>query len=222
MATMTTATPRRTGTRVLAFVGVTLVIGGLSVLGWVAWQYWGTNVVSQRAHEHLRAEITSDWDAGQNSISGVGLLRVPRFGDDFEVPILDGDDPDTLARGVGRDVSGGKPGKVGNLVLSGHRVTHGEPFRDFPDLRAGDTVVVETRTHVYTYRLRQGGNAIRVPFTTAWPLWPVPDPAAEGEPATKAVVTLVTCSELFHTDDRSVVVGDLVDSVRKPGPDTGS
>ncbi len=212
---MTSTTRRRRGSRLLLVLGLALVLTGVGILGWVAWQYWGTNVVSQREHERIRTEITHDWDQGETSIAGVGLLRIPRFGEGYEVPILDGDDPATLAKGVGRYEEGAEPGEVGNLVLSGHRVTHGEPFRDFLKLREGDDVVVETQRYIYTYRLRQDGDQIRVPFTTSWPLWPVPDPDAQGQKATEAVVTLVTCSELFHTGDRSVVVGDLVETVDK-------
>lgn len=205
------------GSRVLLVVGLLLILSGLSVLGWVGWQYWGTNIVAQREHERLREQIVQGWESGDDAtvIKGVGLLRVPRFGKDFEVPILNGDDDATLAKGVGRYTEGAKPGQVGNLVLSGHRVTHGEPFRNFLELRKGDTVEVETRKHVFTYRLRQNGDQTRVPFTTSWPLWPVPDPQAEGQEPTQALLTLVTCSELFHTDDRNVVVGELVDTVDK-------
>lgn len=207
----------RRGSRVLLVVGLLLILSGLSVLGWVGWQYWGTNIVAQREHERLREQIVQGWESGDDAtvIKGVGLLRVPRFGEDFEVPILNGDDDATLAKGVGRYTEGAKPGQVGNLVLSGHRVTHGEPFRNFLELRKGDTVEVETRKHVFTYRLRQNGDQTRVPFTTSWPLWPVPDPQGEGQEPTQALLTLVTCSELFHTDDRNVVVGELVDTVDK-------
>lgn len=211
---MSTSTGR---SRVLLVLGLLLIVTGVGILGWFGWQYWGTNIVAQREHDRIRAEIRQQWrsDDPQTKIEGVGLLRVPRFGEDFEVPILDGDDPATLARGVGRDTDGAEPGEIGNLVLSGHRVTHGEPFRDFLSLRAGDEVIVETRTHVHTYVLRQDGDRIRVPFTTSWPLWPVPDPDAAGQEPTEAVVTLVTCAELFRTDDRNVVIGDLESSVEK-------
>ncbi|GAA3536817.1 hypothetical protein AFL01nite_11410 [Aeromicrobium flavum] len=215
---MSESSTRARGSRFLLIVGLVLVLSGVGVLGWVGWQYWGTNIVAQREHERIRGEIVDAWEAPESKdrdVDGRGLLRVPRFGKDFEVPILDGDDDATLARGVGRDPDSALPGKVGNLVLSGHRITHGEPFRRFLELEAGDRIVVETRTHVHTYRLRQDGDEVRVPFTTSWPLWPVPDPEAGGKEATEAVVTLVTCSELFRTDDRNVVVGDLEESVRK-------
>lgn len=213
---MSVATRRTRGSGLLLAVGLVLVLTGVGVLGWVGWQYWGTNIVAQREHDRIRTEIVENWESGGTPIEGVGLLRVPRFGDDFEVPILNGDDDATLSRGVGRYLDSARPGKVGNLVLSGHRVTHGEPFRDFLELEAGDEVVVETRKHLYTYRLRDDGDAIRVPFTTAWPLWPVPEPDGAGRVPTERLVTLVTCSELFRTNDRNVVVGELESKEKKP------
>ncbi|OUZ09265.1 hypothetical protein BHE97_11120 [Aeromicrobium sp. PE09-221] len=208
----TQTTPRRSG-RVLGALGLALVIAGLAVLGYVAWQYWGTTWLAKKEHESLRTTIVQDWDRGDDAteINGEGLLRVPRFGDDYEVPILLGFDDPTFAKGVGMYPEGAKPGEVGNLVLAAHRVTHGEPFRHFFELKAGDDVIVETRTEIFTYRLRDNGDATRVDFRTTWPLQPVPSPDAAGVEPTEKLVTLLTCSELFHTDDRSVAVGELVD-----------
>lgn len=207
------ATRRRSP--VLTAIGLVLVLVGTVLLGYVAWQYFGTNVVSKREHDRIRTQIVEDWDKDSTPIEGVGLLRVPRFGDDFEVPILDGFDDATLAQGIGRYVDGVQPGEVGNLVLSGHRVTHGEPFRGFLNLQTGDEVIVETKIEVHTYVLRQNGDRTRVDFRTSWPLWPVPNPEASEEEPSEELVTLITCSELFHTADRSVVVGELVSSVPK-------
>jgi sortase A len=118
-----------------------------------------------------------------------------------------------LARGVGWFPDSARPGEVGNFAVAGHRVTHGEPFRHFLELRKGDEVVVETRTHVYTYVLRDDGTDRELDFSEGWVLDPVP-----GEPGvqpTERLITLVTCSELFHTDKRSVVFGELARAERK-------
>lgn len=185
-----------------------MIAAGLAVLAWFAWQYWGTNIVAQQKQQEILAEWT-ETDA-------IGVLRVPRFGEDYEVPILPGGDlvepkgREALAKGVAWYEPGARPGAVGNFVVAGHRVTHGEPFKDIPKLQAGDTIKVETREARYTYTLRNGGTDIIVPFTASWPLWDVPDPDQQDVDATKPVVTLVTCSELFHTDNRSVAIGDLV------------
>lgn len=213
--TLTPPPTRRKRGRGLLALGLALVLAGLGFLGYFAWEYFGTNVVSKHQQAEVRKKIVTDWG---REIDGkyVGLLRVPRFGDDYEIPIIKSFSDKALSTGVGWYAKGAKPGGTGNFVLAGHRVTHGEPFADFPKLKAGDKIVVETRKVIYTYRLEDDGNDIRVPFTTKWPLWPVPDPeGTEDAKATKPTVTLVTCSELFRTKDRSVVRGVLIDTQSK-------
>jgi sortase A len=129
------------------------------------------------------------------------------------MPIIRGVDDDALAAGVGWFPRSARPGRIGNFALAAHRVTHGEPFRDFPELRRGDDVYVETRTHVYTYQLDDNGTDHEVPFTQSWILDPVPG-HPDAEP-TQALITLTTCSELFHTEERSYVFGHLVAIERK-------
>ena len=208
---------RKRRSRVLTILGIVLILVGLGFLGYVGWQYYGTNVVSKHAQAKIKKELAVQWE---NNIDGdaVGLIRIPRFGDDYEVPILKGFGTDVLAKGVGMYPDGAEPGEIGNLALAGHRVTHGEPFRDFLKLRKGDDVIIETRTHVYTYRLEGDGDDIKVDFTVGWPLQAVPDPDERGTKPTEAKLTLLTCSELFHTRDRNVVIGDLVKTVDKKAP----
>lgn len=210
--------PRRR--RVLTVLGVVLLVAGLGVLGYLGWQYVGTNVVAKARQAEIKERLAEDWGRGRDG-EAIGLLRVARFGDDYEVPIVKGFGRRALERGVGWSSDSASPGEIGNFALAGHRVTHGEPFRDFLKLRKGDEVVVETRTRIYTYVLRSAGDATTVDFTTAWPLWPVPDPDAADEKATAPVITLMTCSELFHTRNRNVVVGDLQSAVDKPPPAPG-
>ncbi len=215
--------PRRsTGRRIATAVGLLLIAAGLGLLGWFLWQYFGTNIVSKHAAAQIKKETVAQWE---NGIEGdaIGLLRVDRFGKDYEVPIVKGMDDASLAKGIGWDPKREKPGEFGNFAIAAHRVTHGEPFRDFPKLKKGDLVEVETRTHVYTYELEQDGTDITVPFTTPWPLWKVPEPDWDGTPPKHRMITLVTCSELFHTQNRSVVTGHLVEEIDKsttaPPPD---
>ncbi len=199
---------------VVTLLGLSVVVAGLGILGWGAWQYWGTTVVAKAEHAEIRQAIADDWGQGMDS-DAIGLLRVERWGDDYEVPIVKGFEDEDLARGIGWYEDGVMPGEVGNFAIAGHRVTHGEPFRDFLELREGDLVEVETRTHVYTYELENGGDSLRLDFTVGWPLQPVPDPDLRGEQPTKPRLTMLTCAELFYTRDRSVVFGDLVDTVEK-------
>lgn len=186
-----------------------MILAGLGFLLYCAWQYYGTNIVSKQKQAEVKQSISTNWD---NGIDGddVGLLRVKRFGSDYEQPIVKGFGDKALASGVGWDPKSARPGKIGNFAIAAHRVTHGEPFAKFPKLKKGDEVVVETRTTIFTYVLRNSGTSITVDFSVGWPLQRVPDPDAAGERPTSSVITMLTCSELFHTRNRSVVIGDLV------------
>ena len=43
-------------------VGVLLLVVGLSCLGWVGYQIFGTNIVSERAFDTETAELRTQWD----------------------------------------------------------------------------------------------------------------------------------------------------------------
>jgi sortase A len=206
---MATSPPQRRGAPF--WMGLLLVLGGVSALSWAGWQLYGTNVVAQGKHEQAIVDVRERWRAGETvSRRPEGkvraVLHIPRFGEDWAVPIIDSVSQDALAAGVGRFVHNAPAGAVGNYALAAHRVTHGEPFRNLTELVAGDKVVVETQAFVYTYVLDTDGDAHRVPFTDTWVLDDRP-----VELGSRRIITLTTCAELFHTDDRMVVFGHRVD-----------
>jgi sortase A len=209
----------RARNRPLFLVGVGLIVAGVAILAWVAWEFWGTNWVSHHRQDQVASQLEKGWTSGEDTVhtkfgKATAILHVPRFGPDYGVPVLEGDSPDVLAAGIGHFTQTQGPGQIGNYVLAGHRVTHGEPFAKFPSLRKGDEVYVETRTHTYIYRLDNSGTDLIIPFTQTWVLdkSPVnPNPGGvQPVASSKRLITLVTCSEIFHTDNRSVVFGHLV------------
>lgn len=223
-ATASRRPPRRG--RTLTVLGVVLLLAGLSCLGWVAYQYVGSNVVSRHAFEVEKSGLRAQWRQAAPSGSdprgtdrahpaqpapvpgdAIALLRVPRFGVDFEVPILQGTDQRTLARGVGHYPGTADPGQVGNFAIAGHRVTHGQPFARLLELTAGDQVVVETQAAVYTYVLDTAPRDLTVTDSASWVLDPVPGRPQQAP--TRALITLTTCQDLFHSPDRSVGFGHL-------------
>jgi sortase A len=204
--------------RWLLWPGIALVTAGLVLLGYVAWQFWGTTWVSHRHRDQAVTELRQAWHDGDTSVHTAwgdadAIVRIPRFGAGYAVPVLAGTSDDVLATGFGHFTGTAGPGKVGNYALAAHRITHGEPLRHMPDLKVGDKIVVETRKATYTYRLTSAGNALVVPFTAGWVLDPLPhDPDGGVEPAQQSgqrLLTLTTCSELFHTDNRMVAFGVL-------------
>jgi sortase A len=199
------------------WAGLLLVLGSLSAMSWAGWQFYGTNVIAQGKHEQAISDVRERWRAGvtvseRREGDVTAVLRIPRFGEDWEVPIIDSVSEEALAAGVGRFVDNASVGAVGNYALAAHRVTHGEPFRNLIDLVAGDEVVIETQSYVYTYVLDTGGSENRVTFTDTWVLKdrPVELPGPR-------IITLTTCAELFHTDDRLAVFGHLASKEVKPG-----
>ncbi len=203
------------------WLGLTLVVSGLVVLGWWAWQVFGTNWVSQRVQEEIVTDLEQAWDSGQDVATRDGdgsaqrasaIVRIPRFGSDYAVPVIQGVSDADLAAGFGHFTDTAGPGQVGNFALAGHRVTHGQPLNDMPQLEPGDEVVVVTRQWTYRYILDTGGADLEVPFTEGWVLEPEPvNPDGGVGPASGVdrLLTLVTCAELFHTDLRLVAFGHL-------------
>ncbi len=215
----------------LGVVGLVLLLGGLGCLGWVAYQYFGTNVVSRHAFEQETSGLRTKWEAepaapptaGTQKLQdikttavpgdAIALLRIPKFGAAYEVPILEGTDLSVLARGVGHYPNSAQPGQIGNFAIAGHRITHGQPFSRLLELDKGDQIVVETRSAIYTYVLDTAPRDLTVEDTATWVLDPVP-----GQPdatPTQALLTLTTCQDLFHSPDRSIAFGHLASTKNK-------
>jgi sortase A len=218
---------RNRGHGAVFWVGIALILAGLAVLGYVAWQFFGTNVVSEHKQRQIVEDTQRAWSADadvRGSAKGVelhgadALVRIPRFGATYVMPVQEGVSDDVLAEGFGHFEHTAGPGEIGNYALAAHRVTHGQPLRQMPELRPGDTVVVETKDATYTYRLDTDPNDLVVDFTNVWVLDPLPkNPSGGVQPAQVAgqkLITLTTCSELFHTDNRMIAFGHLVSTSR--------
>jgi sortase A len=208
--------------RLAFWLGVAMIAVGVALFGYFAWQLYGTNIVAHRQQEQNVERLRAEWaflagpspETGDIELGDVSaLVRIPRFGSSWVMPVLEGTSDDVLSQGIGHVADTAPPGAVGNYALAGHRITHGEPLRHMPDLRPGDKVVVETRTVAYTYVLDTDPNDLIVPFTSGWVLDPFPvNPSGGVTPDARygrELITLTTCSELFHTDDRMIAFGHL-------------
>lgn len=226
---------RGAGRRIAYWLGIGMIMAGLALLGYVAWQFWGTNWISKREQREITHQLQEDWAAGRGCDrycphgKASALIRIPRFGKDYVVPVLEGTSQDILAKGFGHFPSGkpgggtAYPGDIGNYAIAGHRVTHGEPLRHMPDLRPGDKVIVETRRATYTYVLDTNPNDLVISFTGVWVLDALPHNPQPGGPEPKQIqgqrlITLTTCSEIFHTDNRMIAFGHLISVQIKTKP----
>lgn len=214
--------------RFTTWIGVAMMLAGVVMLGYVGWQFWGTNWASQRAHAEATAELQRQWETPGTDLEPAvvpegrasALIRIPAFGDDYLVPVLEGTSEEVLTKGYGHFRGTANPGDVGNYALAAHRITHGEPLRQMPELRPGDEVIVETATATYTYELDTDPNDLVISFTGVWVLDEVPkNPDGGAQPPQRPgqeLITLTTCSELFNTDNRMIAFGHLVSEEPKP------
>ncbi|MGH3448255.1 MAG: sortase domain-containing protein [Nocardioidaceae bacterium] len=233
---------RRRVRRGTIYGGLVVALAAGLLAGYIAWQDYGSDVVSKHRQTTLADTLYARWQyptvadlrgPGTTATLGQaeGLIRIPRLGPDYEVPLIEGVRPEDLSQGIGH-FPGAGPGQVGNFAVVGHRSTHGEPFRDLAQLRPGDKVVVETSAVTYTYVLDTSPKDLTVLFDQTWVTDPVPVPppgkAPPGMPTTRssastgsvvtptrALITLTTSSELFHKDNRLVAFGHLVRTERK-------
>lgn len=220
--------PRPSRSRGVSFwIGIGLILAGLAVLGYVAWQFFGTNIVAKHKQQSIVSKTEKAWRSqGGAGASGTAtgveltgaeaLIRIPRFGQSYVMPVQAGVSDEVLAEGFGHFNGAARAGATGNYAVAAHRVTHGEPLRRMPDLRPGDKIIVETRDKTFTYRLDTDPNRLIVTFADVWVIDKLPtNPRGGVEPSQRPgqkLITLTTCAELFHTDNRMIAFGHLVDT----------
>ncbi|WP_373895428.1 sortase [Virgibacillus natechei] len=68
------------------------------------------------------------------------------------LPVVEGADPDALAKGVGHVTNSVYPGQNDQIILSGHRDT---VFRQFDKIEIGDHYKITTPYGTYTYELKR-------------------------------------------------------------------
>ncbi|TXS16592.1 class E sortase [Streptomyces sp. adm13(2018)] len=136
---------------------------------------------------------------------GIAVMYVPRLGRDWKWPVLQGTGVDTLKKGLGHYAGTARLGATGNFAVAGHRRTHGDPFKDFPRLRAGDPIVLTDGTTWFTYRVD------RAPYRTVPTDVGVidPVPAKSGFDGPGRYLTLTTCEPEWGSSHRLVVWAHL-------------
>jgi sortase A len=136
-------------------------------------------------------------------------MPIPRLGFTWNKPVLEGTGTATLEKGLGHYARTARLGDRGNFAVAGHRRTHGDPFKDFPELRRGDAVVLTDGTTWFTYRIDKG------PYKTVPTDVGVIDPVPRksGYPRPGRYLTLTTCDPEWGHSHRLIVWAHL-DSTR--------
>jgi sortase A len=208
--------------RVTGVVGELLITAGVVVLLFVGYQLVWTNVQADRAADaksdrleevwEKRGPVGPEFDLPLQRGEAFAILRIPRLGENYRVPIVEGVSLEDLAVGVGHYPETALPGEVGNFSVAGHRATNGEPFAYLDQLREGDAVVVETGATWYTYEVT---DEYIVQPTQVGVILPVPN-EPEAEPH-KALMTLTTCNPRWASYERLIFHAELVEELPKDG-----
>ncbi|MFJ3879374.1 class E sortase [Streptomyces sp. NPDC090077] len=208
---------------VRTFSEVCLTAGTLIVL-FTAYVLLWTGVKADRAAEAERDRLRDRWAASAPAAApgpapaparpeqapyepgrAFAELYVPRFGKDWSRPVLEGTDPGPLKKGLGHYTGSARPGGDGNFAVAGHRRTYGDPFKDIPELRPGDTVTVRDATGWYTYTVRAA--PLRILPTETGVVAPVPRRSPFATPG--KYLTLTTCDPEWGHSHRLVVWAEL-------------
>ncbi|WP_053760634.1 class E sortase [Streptomyces sp. AS58] len=133
------------------------------------------------------------------------IMYIPRLGFTWNKPVLEGTGTGTLKKGLGHYAGTARLGQKGNFSVAGHRRTYGDPFKDFPQLRKGDAVVLTDGTTWFTYRISKG------PYKTVPTDVGVIDPVPRKSGYTRAgrYLTLTTCEPEWGHSHRLIVWAHL-------------
>ncbi len=132
-------------------------------------------------------------------------MYIPRFGKDWNKPVLEGTGTELLKKGLGHYRGTAALGATGNFSVAGHRRTYGDPFKDFPELRPGDAVILKDASAWYTYTVR--GGPLRTLPTDIGVVDPVPRKSPFTVPG--RYLTLTTCDPEWGHSHRLVVWAEL-------------
>jgi len=191
----------------VAWLGLLVVV--LVAGGYALWMLVGTtqSARNQAARALANFEASCQATTGDEATGGaIGVLSFPDLSD-ATWPIMPGVTSDELSSGVGWYPQTARPGEIGNMVLTGYRLTNGAPFAGLLELSVGDRVQVVSCETVFTYVIEVAPRDLTVQATDDWVLDAVP-----GEPGrrpTGRMITLVTSQDLLPTSDRSVGFGSL-------------
>ena len=201
----------------LRISGEILVTLGVLVLGFLAYMYWGTAMREAGAQQALTRELGRQWSAGPSltALTSPGdlalgkpfaLIRIPSLGASWQFAVVQGTGLPELALGPGHVPGTGLPGRVGNFVVAGHRVTAGSPFWSLPSLRPGSVVYVETIAGIYEYQLTTTPALVSADDDAML----APVPFHPGAVARRPMITLITCGPPWTGTSRVVVTGVLI------------
>jgi sortase A len=129
------------------------------------------------------------------AIVQIGVMEIPKI--NLVHPVFEGIDLRIINHGPGHWPGSAMPGRPGNSVFAGHRVTHSHPFLHIDQLVPGDRIIFRTAAGTAVYEMTE--HMIVFPKD----VW-IADPTAGS------IVTFFGCHPPHSARQRYVVRGKLV------------
>lgn len=214
--------------KVLGVTGRLLIVAGVVILGFVAYQLWGTGIEQSRQQDDLLGEYATSVGADPESeLADVvaatgdakptdeapapegpaptpspgepaGIIEIPRI--DLTRVLVEGTSRSDLKKGPGHYIGTPFPGQSGNVGIAGHRTTYGAPFNRIDELQPGDEIVLSTSQGSFTYEV------IPAPGSTNQAWYTVsPSQVEVLEDAGDNRVTLTACHPKYSAKQRIIV-----------------
>ncbi|MDP9072801.1 MAG: sortase [Actinomycetota bacterium] len=179
--------------RGLSGLSVVLVLIGIGVVA----SPFVTNLWQDRIQERLRHQLASPAFAQTYRQGRVATgdsltrIRIPAVG--LDMVVVQGTTPSALRAGAGHYLNTPLPCDAGNVAIAGHRTTFGKPFANIDQLKAGDTIELDTPIGGCVYQVS------KAPFVVT------PEDLSVISATTEKSLTLTTCNPKGSAAQRLVV-----------------
>ncbi|GAC1410782.1 MAG: class E sortase [Actinomycetota bacterium] len=197
-------------TKILRWLGWTLISLGLVVLEFAAYELIGTGLIEKAHQNDLRHQFQSLSDNPVISSGGappsrvtstraIADLKIPKIS--VDVIVVDGVKLGDLVYGPGRYPSSAHFGEKGSVAIAGHRTGWGSPFLNLDRLAPGDAITIKTLSGAtFSYRV-----------TRTMIVEPEDGKVIRGNPDSKSAsqLTLTTCTPKYTSLRRLIVWADL-------------
>lgn len=200
--------------KVLIGASIGAILGGLGSLLLYGYMWWqerqiGIGETSEKPMVEAASEVEKEAEEEEKPLypvrpnpgEKIGVLEIPRI--DAKLPIIEGADPEQLAKGVGHFRNSYLPGEPNFCLLSGHRDT---VFRRLGEVKKGDKIIALTSAGRFVYEVKT------IKIVDA-------DDESVIRPADKSILALSTCypfSFIGPAPKRYVIFSELVPEAPKP------
>lgn len=184
------------------FVGLALIIIGISLVGKTLYNKYETNKMQQDLKAVLQEVINDDNPKEEltveeiNGYKPIAIVEIPSI--NLSQGLVEGVEDNILQYYLGHFETSVMPGEKGNFAIAGHRVSDfSEAFVNLVKTQAGDKVLVKYKGKEYVYEITES-------FVVN------PDRVDVLDNTEEATLTMITCT--VGAKQRLIVKGKLIET----------